>query len=330
MPFVKLDCGMLNSTLWFERTARELFITSLLMAEPFEATEPLPQLEINSLNPTGWHVPPGWYGFIPAAGVGIIRRAQLEVTEETKAALVTLGEPEAGSRSQDFDGRRLVRVDGGFIVLNFIKYRDRDPSAAERMKRWRRRNKLQSGDTSLRVTRDGEQKNRNGDTALPVSRDALKKKEKKGIQRKERKTEAEAEAEAEVKEEHTAFTTTSKETGAVTSNPQTRKSPTNGHADEHWSQFQMAYPAHRRSGGYMESQGFLEACARIGFESLLAKLEKQKHSLDWQDPKFIPSMKKYFEQTLWIRDTEEDIKPGIDIGLEHARELERQRKEKRR
>ncbi len=176
MPFVKLDCGILNSTLWFERTARELFITALLMAEPHEVTEPMPQIAGNSLDFTGWSVPPGWYGFIQAANVGIIHRARLEVTEETKAALASLGEPELASRSQDFDGRRLVRVDGGFIVLNFIKYRDKDSTTAERSKRWRERQKQRR---ASRVT----------DT--PTRRDSHDP---------DTIAEAEAEAEAEVKE----------------------------------------------------------------------------------------------------------------------------------
>ena len=138
MPFVKLDCGILNSTLWFEREAREVFLTALLMAEPFETHTPLPQIAIDSLELTGWSVPPGWYGFVPAASVGIIHRAKVSEAAGLQA-LQRLGSPEDTSRSKDFDGRRLVRVDGGFIVLNFMKYRDRDYSAAERQRRYRKR-----------------------------------------------------------------------------------------------------------------------------------------------------------------------------------------------
>jgi hypothetical protein len=276
---------MLNSTLWFERTARELFITALLMAEPYEATEPLPQLEVNSLNPTGWHVPPGWYGFIPAAGIGIIRRAQLEVTDETKSALASLGEPEAGSRSQDFDGRRLVRVDGGFIVLNFIKYRDRDPSAAERMKRWRRRQRTNGDDTTLRVSRDGEQKNRNGDTAIPVSRDALKKKEKKGIQRKERKTEAEAEAEAEKN---------------IYSGQNIEKPPNGQTYDVPFEDFSELYPPQGRRDTVLIRQDFIAACEVLGgYPALRARLEQHKQSKQWLQDGHIPSMVKWFEEKTW-------------------------------
>ena len=138
MPFVKLDCGILNSTLWIDRYARELFITALLMAEPFELTESTPQIEPRSLDLTGWEVPPGWYGFVPAAGVGIIDRAKIE-QEFGMLALERLGSPEPDSRSSEFEGRRLVRINGGYLVLNFMRYRDRDYTTAERSKRYRER-----------------------------------------------------------------------------------------------------------------------------------------------------------------------------------------------
>ena len=136
MAFVKLDCGILNSTLWIDREARELFVTALLMAEPYEVRTPMEQLQVRTLDKTGFVVPPGWYGFVPAAGVGIIRRAGLDL-EQGIAALERLGSPELESRTPDFEGRRLVRVDGGFIALNFDKYRQKDHTAAERSRRYR-------------------------------------------------------------------------------------------------------------------------------------------------------------------------------------------------
>lgn len=140
MAFVKLDCGMLDSTIWMDREARELFITALLMAEPYELREPTPQIEVSTLGLTGFIVPAGWYGFVRAAGSGIVRRAGL-ATEVGLKALERLGSPEAESRTPDYEGRRLVRVDGGYIVLNFTKYREKDTNNAERQKRWRERNK---------------------------------------------------------------------------------------------------------------------------------------------------------------------------------------------
>ncbi|HEX7600566.1 MAG TPA: hypothetical protein VF316_03130 [Polyangiaceae bacterium] len=82
MPFVKLDCGILDSTIWFDHEARELFLTALLMAEPQELTTPMPQLEISSLRETGWSVPPGWYGFVPASALGIIGRARTRMDDD--------------------------------------------------------------------------------------------------------------------------------------------------------------------------------------------------------------------------------------------------------
>ena len=119
MPFVKLDSGILDSTLWVDRDQRDLFITALLMAEPRELTEPLAQLQVDSLEPTGFQVPPGWYGFVPAAGPGIARRALVD-SEPGLVALRALGSPDPESRSHDFEGRRLVRVDGGYVVLNYM------------------------------------------------------------------------------------------------------------------------------------------------------------------------------------------------------------------
>ena len=129
---------MLNSSIWPDRSAREIFITALLMAEPLELTKPIEQLEVRSLKPTGWVVPVGWYGFVPAAGIGIIHRAMVD-QDAGLPALERLCLPEPESRSKRFDGRRLARVDGGFIVLNFFEYRDRDYTAAERSRRYRER-----------------------------------------------------------------------------------------------------------------------------------------------------------------------------------------------
>lgn len=140
MAFVKLDCGILTSTTWMEKDVRDMFITALLMAVPHELIEPEPEIEINSLDATGWTVPPGWYGFVHAAGPGIARMALVD-KDKGLAALEILRQPEPESRTQDFDGRRMVRVNGGFIVLNFQKYRDKDHTAAERQRRYRERQK---------------------------------------------------------------------------------------------------------------------------------------------------------------------------------------------
>lgn len=141
--FVKFDVGMLDSSVWIDRDVRDVWITALLMCELREFREEVPQLEVNSLEPTGWMIPPGWYGVAHAAGTGIIDRSKVPL-EQGMAALVKLGQPDPDSRSRDFDGRRLVRVNGGFVALSYIRFRDKDYGAAERMARFRARQKAGS------------------------------------------------------------------------------------------------------------------------------------------------------------------------------------------
>ena len=178
MAFVKLDCGILNSTLWVEREQRDIFITALLMAAPIELKEPMEQYEVDAIRTTGFVVPPGWYGFVEAAGPGIVRRALADMKQGMEA-LRKLGGPDEESRSSEFDGRRLVRVDGGYVVLNYFKYREKDNSAAVRSARYRARKKMLSAAV---VTRD----------VTTVTRDSSR-----------RVTIAEAEAEAEAKKKNT-------------------------------------------------------------------------------------------------------------------------------
>jgi hypothetical protein len=154
MPFVKLDTGILESSLWMDRAAREVFITALCMAEPRELEHPTAQIEADNLNETGFVVPPGWYGFVPAAGIGILRRAMVGI-DEGMTALKTLGAVDPHTRSPEFEGRRLVRVNGGFIILNFFRYRDRDYSAAERMRKLRARKKAQKKAHGVTANSDG-------------------------------------------------------------------------------------------------------------------------------------------------------------------------------
>ncbi len=155
MPFVKLDCDILRSTLWLDRGARDVFITALLMAEPRQILEATEQIRINSLEGTGWSVPPGWYGFVSASGPGIVRMSGC-ADEEGFAALHRLGEPDPESRSREYDGRRLVRVDGGYVVLNFMKYRDKDFGAAERMRALRARKRASVTANSDAVTANSD------------------------------------------------------------------------------------------------------------------------------------------------------------------------------
>jgi hypothetical protein len=142
---------MIDSTLWIDREAREIFITALLMAQPMEIREPAKQIEVESLEYTGFEAPVGWYGFVAAASTGIINRCGIS-REAGMAALIRLGEPEAESRTPDHEGRRMIRIDGGFLILNYDKYRRKDHTAAERTRRYRARTMSRVTLSPLRVT----------------------------------------------------------------------------------------------------------------------------------------------------------------------------------
>ena len=121
MPFVKLDTGILDSTLWIERECREVFITALLMADPHELREATHTIKIGSLDHDEFVIPPGWYGFIAAAGpddhlVGI--RSGTEVIGRARPECLAVAQPrlEAGNRRQL--RRRRVRYNHGGALLN--------------------------------------------------------------------------------------------------------------------------------------------------------------------------------------------------------------------
>ena len=144
MAFVKLDAGILRSTIWYRRPALEVFLTALLMAEPWELEADTPTLKVDSLDHDDFIVPKGWYGFVRASGPGIVHQSGIEDQAAGVGALRELSQPESESRSQEHEGRRMVRVNGGYIVLNFMRYRDYDHNAADRMRKLRARRKTES------------------------------------------------------------------------------------------------------------------------------------------------------------------------------------------
>lgn len=93
------------------------------MARPWYTDVDLPQLSVNKLEHTGWIVPAGTYGLVEAAGPCIAHEAGMKPEEGLKA-LERLGAPDEFSRSEDFQGRRLVRVNHGYLVLNYMHYRE--------------------------------------------------------------------------------------------------------------------------------------------------------------------------------------------------------------
>ncbi len=138
MPFVKVDSELLESSLWPLRPARDLFLTMLMMAKPIDITEPMTTYKVGSNEEAEFSIPPGTnYGFVGSSGSGIARRAVVS-EEEWEEALEELAGPDLESRNPRFDGRRIARVKGGFVVLNYGEYRDKDYSTP-RVQKFRER-----------------------------------------------------------------------------------------------------------------------------------------------------------------------------------------------
>lgn len=118
--YVKLFGSILKSSVWDESPATRLtWITMLLMADED--------------------------GFVQGVPTGIARQANVPA-EECARALEVLAAPDPASQTPDHEGRRIERVDGGWMVLNYTKYREmrtRDQVKAANKKRRQRAKKEQ-------------------------------------------------------------------------------------------------------------------------------------------------------------------------------------------
>lgn len=103
--YTKLFSTILGSTIWEEDNAtRILWITMLASADK--------------------------EGRVEASVPGLATFARLSV-EDTRKSLEKLKAPDKDSRTQDNEGRRIIEIDGGWLIYNYVKYR-RMLSADER------------------------------------------------------------------------------------------------------------------------------------------------------------------------------------------------------
>jgi hypothetical protein len=115
--FVKLYGTILDSSIWGEPlSVRIVWISLLAMADRD--------------------------GLVAASSDGIARRANVPL-KQTDNALDVLSNPDPRSKSDDHEGRRVQRVDGGWQILNYAKYRelrtDKQIADAERIREKRER-----------------------------------------------------------------------------------------------------------------------------------------------------------------------------------------------
>src|SRR5947209_1975661 len=106
MPgFTKLYSTIITSSIWSEDAETcKVWITLLALAEPD--------------------------GFVPAALPGIANAARLPV-DVCQRILDKLQAPDPYSRSAQFDGRRLAKIERGWQILNYGYYRARQELSGE-------------------------------------------------------------------------------------------------------------------------------------------------------------------------------------------------------
>ena len=124
MPFVKLDCKLPDSSIWCESSDTKVcWVTMLTMADAD--------------------------GLVESTAPGLARRAGVSL-EAAKKAIEIFERPDQFSKNPASEGRRIERVDGGYMILNYVGYRERDYTNADRQKRYRE--KHHKGSNALRNT----------------------------------------------------------------------------------------------------------------------------------------------------------------------------------
>lgn len=135
MSYVKLFSSILTSSLWGESpNIRIVWITMLAMADK--------------------------HGEVISTIPGLARLASVSINDVEDAIHKFLS-PDPYSRTPDDDGRRIERIDGGWALLNYGKYReqasdeDRKKKTAERVRRHREKNSRNAASTKCNAF-DGE------------------------------------------------------------------------------------------------------------------------------------------------------------------------------
>lgn len=124
--YVKIFEDILDSSIWEENLAtRIVWLTMLIMADE--------------------------EGVVRASTSGIRRRAVVSA-EDLKVALEILSSPDIDSKNQEYAGRRIEKIDGGWLVLNYKTYREirtkKQLADAERQRRHRANKAKESRDES--------------------------------------------------------------------------------------------------------------------------------------------------------------------------------------
>lgn len=99
MGYCKLFSTVTQSSLWSESYPTRLLFISMLAAADAE-------------------------GFVEASVSGLARLGNITI-EEARGAIAALEGPDVDSKDTEYEGRRIVKVEGGWVILNYVKYRTR-------------------------------------------------------------------------------------------------------------------------------------------------------------------------------------------------------------
>lgn len=126
MGFTKLFSDIVMSTIWQEDDkTRIVWITMLATSDAF--------------------------GRVNASVPGLAKAANVSLAECQKA-LDKLSAPDVYSRTKDHEGRRIKEIDGGWLILNYQKYREkgRSISRAEYFRKYRESQKAAKNAKNLK------------------------------------------------------------------------------------------------------------------------------------------------------------------------------------
>ena len=107
-------------------------------------------------------------GFVRCQTTGTAARLANLTEEQAQRALDALSSPDPNSTTPDYEGRRILRADGGWLVVNHQKYRDlrtrSQAMKAARQRRWREGHKA-----STRDARDARETEVSASASVSVS-----------------------------------------------------------------------------------------------------------------------------------------------------------------
>ena len=132
--FAKLDVGIVDSTLWMKpHDALRVWIALLAKCDS--------------------------YGIVRAAAPALAHLCFVTL-ERFEEIIEEFAAPDKHSRTPDNEGRRLQKIEGGWLILNYLRYRDmmqrKIASHAERQAKYREKVKTRDARVTRTVTRDAE------------------------------------------------------------------------------------------------------------------------------------------------------------------------------